>query len=197
MGVILICIKQNKNILHCVPKMSDVQSNICFVERKIHRIAESNFSDLSKRLVRLNNYDHVTSDLFKKLKCVQGNPNLSRFIKPTPKICLACCHYLSDVQSGEDITNDLEPAPSNVKSSFDKLIDEIKTRQFTEDELNVLMHTIGERIAPLANKHVASLNKKGLGNRFQDMITMTYESNWATTFSPFKFVLLGLINGIG
>lgn len=172
--------------------ISSVQYDICFVDNKIHQKAESSFSDLSERLVRLNNYDHVTSDLFKKLKCVQGDPNLSRFIKPTPKICLACCKYLSDA-----ITKDTEPEPSEAEASFDKLIHEIKTRQFTEHEMNILMHTIGERIAPLANKHVACLNKKGLGNRFQDMITMTYESNWATTFAPFKFVFLGLINGIG
>lgn len=30
----------------------------------------------------------------------------------------------------------------------------------TEDQLNHLMHVVGERLAPVANKHVAELNKK-------------------------------------
>lgn len=172
-----------------------VQSvDICFVKEEVHQIAESRFSDLSKRLVSLNNYDHVTGDLFQKLKCVQGNPNLSRFIKPPLKICLGCCKHLTDIQSEVNVAN--ECAQSDGDLPFDRLINEIKTRKFTEGQLNILMHTIGERIAPLANKHVATLNKKGLANRLEEMITMTYETNWATTFSPFKYALLGLINGI-
>lgn len=90
-----------------------------------------------------------------------------------------------------------EPSVSATDTSFKKLINEIKTRNFTVDELNILMHTVGERLAPLANKHISELNKRNLGNRLEDVIAMTYQWNWNYTFPPFKFILLGLIDGNG
>lgn len=167
---------------------SSSELNICFVKENIH---QSKFSALSVRLVRLTNYDHVTADLFKKLKIVQENPSLSRFVKPTPKICLACCTYLNDIQF-EDTSKSkrqysssvTEPSISTQTLSFNKLVHDIKTRDFTEDELNILMQTVGERIAPLANKHVTNLTKKNLGLRLEEMTSMTYQSSWQHTFKP-------------
>lgn len=173
----------------------------CFVEEDTHKIAEGKYYDLSKHLIRLNNYYHVTADLFVKLKAVQGNPDLSRFRKPTLKICLACCKYINGLQL-EQTTNKRKyststPEASVKNTSFDVLLNEIKTRNFTEDELNTLMQAVGERLAPLASKYVASINKTNLGNRLEDITSMTYQSYWGSAFPPFKYILLGMINGIG
>lgn len=175
----------------------------CFVKEETHQIAESKYCEISRHLIRLNNYDHVTAELFVKLKTVQGNPDLSRFKKPTPKICLACCKYISSLHL-EPITNKRkystftsEAATPIKDSSFDNLLNEIKTRDFTEDEFNILLRTVGERLAPLASKHVATVNKKNLGIRLEDITSMTYQSYWKTAFSPLKQILLGIIDGIG
>lgn len=64
--------------------------NICFMKEAVHEIAKSKYEHLSERLIKLNNYDHVTADLFAKLKVELDDPSLSRFKKPVPKICLAC-----------------------------------------------------------------------------------------------------------
>lgn len=181
--------------------ISTKELDICFVKKDTHQIAESKYSDLSGHLIRLNNYDHVTADLFKKLKILQGNSDLSRFKKPTPKICLACCKYISELQlehtSNKRKYSTSELSASVKDTSFNELINEIRTRNFTEDELNILMHAVGERLAPLASKHVAAVNKRDLGCRLEDTISMTCQSYWTTAFSPLKHILLGMINGIG
>lgn len=176
---------------------------VCFVTEEIHEIARSTFQHLAGRLVRLNNYDHVSVDLFQKLKIVQNNSQLSRFKKPTPKICVACCTYLDKVQPEMHSTNKRkystkspEATVSDTATSFDKLLHEIKTRDFTEDEMNILMNAVGERMAPLVHKHVSDLNKKHLENRLEDMAKMTYQSYWKNTLAPLKHIFLGLIDGM-
>lgn len=183
--------------------ISSKELDICFVKEEIHQISKSKYCDLSENLTRLNNYDHVTVDLFKKIKIVHDNPHLSRFKKPTLKICLACCKYFTDLQLEDDTKNRRtystltpERSASATDTSFSELLHEIKTRHFTDDEINILVQAVGERVAPLANKYVADLNQKNLGNRLEDMITITYESYWHNTFGPFKYFLLGLIDGI-
>lgn len=175
----------------------------CFVKEEVHRTAESKHPDLIGRLVRLTNYDHVTADLFTKLKTVLSSPELSRFKKPTPKICLACCQYLSDlhVESKANKRKYGSSVPETsltvANTSFNKLIDELKTRNFTNDEMNTLMHTVGERLAPLAASFVAILNKTTVANRLNDITAMNYHFFWNTTFQPLKNILLGMINGNG
>lgn len=185
--------------------ISSKELDICFVKDEINQISKSKCCDSSENLVRLNNYDHVTVDLFKKIKIVHDNPQLSWFKKPTPKICLACCKYFTDLQLEDDtknkrtystLTPECSASATDTDTSFSKLLHEIKTRHFTDDEINILVQAVGERVAPLANKHVAHLNKKNLGNRLEHMTTITYESYWHNTFGPFKYFLLGLIDGI-
>jgi hypothetical protein len=181
--------------------MSSKDPDICVVKKDYHLTAQSKYCDLSGRMISLNNYDHVTADLFKKLKIVQENPNLSRFKKPTPKICLACCNYISGLQleptnKRKYSTASPEPSTSVKDTSFNELLNSIKTRNFTEDELNILMEAVGARLAPLANKHVAAISKRDLGSRLEDVVSLTYQSYWSKAFPPLKYVLLGMIDGM-
>lgn len=179
------------------------ESEKCFVEENFHRTAKAKYCALSERLVRLNNYDHVTADLFTKLKHLLKAHDLSRFKKPALKICLACCKHLDDLtKDGEECdkkkrSQSLKPETPKIEdSSFDKLLMDIKTLPFDEEQLNVLMKAVGERLATLANKHVAQLNKSNLGNRLEHMASFNYQSYWTNAFGPLKNILLGLINGI-
>lgn len=182
--------------------------DVCFVEETIHQTAKSKYPHLTEHLIRLNNYDHVTADVFNKLKILLNDVSLSRFKKPTPKICLACCSHLTDLVQTETIhvhtkkrkslSSYTEPSASSPEdTSFNALVNEIKTRIFTEDQLKTLMHAVGERLVPLANRHVAELNKKNIGDRLNNMATMTYESYWEHAFGPLKYILLGIMHGIG
>lgn len=182
--------------------MSSIEPESCFVIESIHEIARSKYYDESKHLVRLNNYDHVTAERFKKLKILLNDLNLSRFKKPTPKICVACCKHLNDlIEDDKHVVKEScshTPSTSIIlpeNTSFDNLLTQIKTMDLTNDQLNRLMHAVGERLAPLANKHVTKLNKSNLGNRLEDMVEMTYQSYWKNAFQPLKNLLLGLING--
>lgn len=114
---------------------------ICFVKKDgkdFHEIAKFRRLHLSEHLVKLNNYDHLTADLFNKLKTILNDPQLSRFKKPTSKICLACCKYLADLESEESAsTSDEKPDPccseqTLKNTSFHELLLEIKTRPFTD-----------------------------------------------------------------
>lgn len=177
-------------------------SAMCFVTEKIHDLAKAKYRDSSEHFVKLNNYDHVGKDSFQKLKILLNNPDLSRFKKPTPKICLSCCKYLSDLC--EDIKDEsknkfmpLKPESSKAGNpSFDKLLDQIETMPLTADQLNRLLNAVGKRLAPLANKYVAELNKKNVGNRMEDMVKISYQSYWKNAFGPLKNILLGMMNGI-
>ncbi len=172
-------------------------SDICFVKEDIHEISASKYEHLSKRLVKLNNYDHVTSDLFQKLKVALDDPSLNRFKKPL-KICLACCKHIGEPESQDNIRDEPSnlPQSSNDVTSFDELLHEIKTRPFTEAEMNQLMEAIGERMTPFVNKHVVQLNKTKLGARLDDSKTITYKSYWDNSCSVLKHFITGAINGL-
>lgn len=60
------------------------ESEKCFLiesDVSIHNVGKAKYFSLSERHVRLNNYDHVTVELFTKLKHLLNDPNLSRFSK--------------------------------------------------------------------------------------------------------------------
>lgn len=173
--------------------------NICFVKEEIHVNAKSKYEHLSEHLVKLNNYDHVTADMFKKLKAEHDDQSLSRFKKPIPKICLACCKYLGESESKDNNNKRDESSTlpqSSDETSFYKLLHEIKTRPFTEAEMCLLMEAVGERLTPFVSKHVVKLNKMNLGNRLDDMKTMTYQSYWEKGCGPLKNFFIGTLNGL-
>lgn len=173
--------------------------NICFMKDEIHEIAKSKYENLSERLIKLNNYDHVTGDLFEKLKTTLDDPSLSRFKKPVPKLCLACCKHLSESKADDNKNKLDEPSTqpqSSDEDSFYKLLHEIKTRPFTEAEMSLLMEAVGERLTPFVHKHVVKLNKTNLGNRLDAMKTMTYQSYWENGCGPLKHFFTGTVNGL-
>lgn len=183
--------------------MASEEKDVCFVEDWLHKIAISKYSDLAERFIRLNNYDHIDGKLFEKLKVVLNNPDLSRFKKPIPKMCLSCCNYLRGMElpstpnkrKYSSVTP--EPINSSTDTAFHKLINEIKTQNFTEHQMNILMNAVGERLAPIINEHVSGVNKRSLGNRFEEIVTMTYASYWAKSLSPIRHFFLGMINNVG
>ncbi len=179
----------------------------CFLidtDKTIHNEARTKYSSSSERLIRLNNYDHLTAELFAKLKKLLNDPNLSRFKKPTSKICLSCCKHVKDLMVDDENRHKKKENDHTVKpettatkvDSFDNLLKQVKTFPFTEEQLNMLSNAVGERMAPSANKYVAQLNKSNLGNRLEHMANFNYESYWRTTYGPLKNILLGLIDGI-
>lgn len=192
----------------CLPRTVEMGSNedICFVEGTIHQESKIKYPNFTDRLIRLNNYDHVTADVFNKLKILLNDASLSRLKKPTPKICIACCSYLNNLVQTQIIelnTKKHKSLPSMNELSalspedvlFNSLVNKIKTRSFTEDQLKTLMHVVGERLMPVVNQHVAELNKKNAGDRLGNMATMTNESYWDDAFGPLKHFVLGMIHG--
>lgn len=171
--------------------------NICFMKEAVHEIAKSKYEHLSEHLIKLNNYDHVTANLFAKLKVELDDPSLSRFKKPVPKICLACCKHLGESESGDNGHD--EPSTlsqSSDETSFYKLLNEIKTRPFTEDEMTLLMAVVGERMTPFVHRHVVQLNKTKLGIRMDNMKSMTYKSYWESSCVVLKHFFTGIMNGL-
>lgn len=187
--------------------MEAKESEKCFVienDESIHSVGKAKYFTSSQRLVRLNNYDHVTAELFTKLKHLLNDPNLSRFKKPALKICLACCKHVNDLMKDDENRHKKEQnyhiskheTSVSEDDSFDTLLKQIKTFPFTEEQLNILSNAVGERLAPSANKHVAQLNKSNLGNRLDQMANFNYQLYWQNAYGPLKNILLGLINGI-
>lgn len=185
--------------------MEAKESEKCFLIESdgIHNVGKAKYFTSSERLVSLNNYDHVTVELFTKLKHLLNDPNLSRFKKPVFKICLACCKHVNDLLKDDENHHKKKPnhisrpEPSLTEDDpFDTLLKQIKTFPFTEEQLNILSNAVGERLSPSANKHVAQLNKSNLGNRLEHMGNFNYQSYWQNAYGPIKNILLGLINGI-
>lgn len=166
--------------------VSNNAADICFVAGRLHDMAKAKYCTLSKRLVRLNNYDHVTISLFAKFKILLNDPNLSRFKNPKLKICLACCKHFSDKKKDEYKKTDIPNKPETEDNSLDKLLDAIKTLPLSEVQLNILMLAVGERLAPMASKHVAELNKTNLETRLEKMSSASYQQCWHNAIGPLR-----------